>query len=193
MIKSGAKEFLIDGFPRAMDQALRFEEMIKPCEMVLFFDCPEEVMEARLLKRGETSGRSDDNAETIRKRFRTFVDQSLPVIDHYEALGKAHKISATRTPDQVFESVQEAIDTMVRAVQPAAVAPNGRAAVVDSGRGVPQRRVLSHQAAKWICGSLAVWEWRGRVLHTHGQLVLVLRWSGSAFNRHTSDFHFSFP
>jgi adenylate kinase family enzyme len=31
MIKSGAKEFLIDGFPRAMDQALRFEEMIKPC------------------------------------------------------------------------------------------------------------------------------------------------------------------
>ena len=32
MVKSGAKEFLIDGFPRAMDQAVRFEEMIKPCE-----------------------------------------------------------------------------------------------------------------------------------------------------------------
>jgi UMP-CMP kinase len=32
MIKSGAKEFLIDGFPRAMDQAVRFEEMIKPCK-----------------------------------------------------------------------------------------------------------------------------------------------------------------
>lgn len=117
MIKSGAKEFLIDGFPRAMDQAARFEEMIKPCEKVLFFDCPEEVMEARLLKRGETSGRADDNAETIRKRFKTFVEQSLPVIDHYEALGKAHKISATAGPDDVFVHVCGALDTMVRAVR----------------------------------------------------------------------------
>jgi UMP-CMP kinase len=32
MVKSGARDFLIDGFPRAMDQALRFEEMIKPCK-----------------------------------------------------------------------------------------------------------------------------------------------------------------
>jgi len=69
-------------------------------------------MEARLLKRGETSGRSDDNAETIRKRFRTFVDQSLPVIDHYESLGKAHKIKATHTPDEVFTHVCGAIDAV---------------------------------------------------------------------------------
>ena len=110
MVTSGAKEFLIDGFPRAMDQAARFEEMVKPCQMVLFFDCPEEVMEARLLKRGETSGRSDDNAETIRKRFKTFVEQSLPVIDHYESIGKACKIDATVAPDEVFVHVCEAID-----------------------------------------------------------------------------------
>ena len=37
-------------------------------EFVLFFDCPEAVMESRLLKRGETSGRSDDNIESIKKR-----------------------------------------------------------------------------------------------------------------------------
>jgi adenylate kinase len=67
-------------------------------------------MEARLLKRGETSGRSDDNAETIRKRFKTFVDQSLPVIDHYEAEGKAYKISATATPNEVFKHVSAVID-----------------------------------------------------------------------------------
>eukprot|EP00983_Pelagomonas_calceolata_P063100 1147586-Pelagomonas_calceolata.AAC.1 len=41
-------------------------------------------MEKRLLKRGETSGRSDDNAEAIRKRFKTFVEESLPVKGHYE-------------------------------------------------------------------------------------------------------------
>ena len=50
-----------------------------PCKSVLFFECSDEEMEKRLLKRGETSGRADDNADTIRKRFHTFVTQSLPV------------------------------------------------------------------------------------------------------------------
>jgi adenylate kinase (isozyme 1 subfamily) len=110
MIKSGTTDFLIDGFPRALDQAHMFESMIKPCEYVIFFDCPEEVMESRLLKRGETSGRSDDNAETIRKRFKTFVEQSLPVIEHYEKLSKAYKISATQDPDEVFAEVVKALE-----------------------------------------------------------------------------------
>lgn len=52
--------------------------------MVLAFDCPEEVMRERLLARGQTSGRADDNEETIVKRFRTFVEQSKPVIERYK-------------------------------------------------------------------------------------------------------------
>ncbi|WIA23697.1 hypothetical protein OEZ85_000388 [Tetradesmus obliquus] len=115
MVRSGAKDFLIDGFPRAMDQALAFEQMIKPCRMVLAFDCREEVMEARLLKRGETSGRSDDNAATIRKRFETFVSQSLPVISHYEQLGKCHRISAVPPPEQVFAMVCHVLEPTARA------------------------------------------------------------------------------
>eukprot|EP00877_Chromochloris_zofingiensis_P005325 jgi/Chrzof1/14794/Cz09g16130.t1 len=110
MINSGAKEFLIDGFPRALDQADAFERMVKPCEMVLFFDCPEDEMERRLLKRGETSGRSDDNAETIKKRFHTFIDQSMPVIEHYEHQGKAHRISAVPPPEEVFKTVQQVLE-----------------------------------------------------------------------------------
>ena len=41
-------------------------------EAVLALDCPEEVLISRLLKRGETSGRTDDNVETARKRFHTY-------------------------------------------------------------------------------------------------------------------------
>lgn len=41
-------------------------------EAVLALDCPEEVLIERLLKRGETSGRTDDNVETARKRFHTY-------------------------------------------------------------------------------------------------------------------------
>ena len=46
---------------RAQDQATKFEADIGMPAAVLFFDCPEDEMEKRLLKRGETSGRSDDN------------------------------------------------------------------------------------------------------------------------------------
>ena len=59
---------------------------------MLYFECPEEVMLERLLKRGETSGRVDDNLESIRKRFATFRDTSFPVVEYYEKLGKVRQV-----------------------------------------------------------------------------------------------------
>jgi UMP-CMP kinase len=100
-------KFLIDGFPRKMDQALKFEEVVCPAKLVLFYDCPEAQMEARLLERGKTSGRADDNAESIRKRFRTFVETSMPVVNHYDAENRVVKVDATPTPDQVYAVTQE--------------------------------------------------------------------------------------
>jgi UMP-CMP kinase len=99
--------FLIDGFPRKMDQALKFEEAVCAAEVVLFFDCPEEEMEKRLLERGKTSGRTDDNIESIRKRFKTFVDTSMPVVDYYEKEGRVIKVDATPPPDAVYESTRK--------------------------------------------------------------------------------------
>lgn len=46
---------------------------------VLFLYCPEGVLEQRLLSRGKSSGRTDDNAETAKRRFRTYVETTLPV------------------------------------------------------------------------------------------------------------------
>lgn len=102
---SEASGVLIDGFPRQLDQAGGFEKDISDFEFVLFFDCPEEEMERRLLERGQTSGRSDDNIESIRKRFKTFVDTSMPVIEYYEAKGKVHRIDATQSIDDVTQDV----------------------------------------------------------------------------------------
>jgi hypothetical protein len=70
-------------------------------------------MRARLLTRGQSSGRSDDNAGTILKRFATFKSQSLPVIEHYAALGKAARISAVNSPDEVFDAVRVAIEPVM--------------------------------------------------------------------------------
>ncbi|XXG94755.1 hypothetical protein Hte_001013 [Hypoxylon texense] len=99
-------KFLIDGFPRKLDQALKFEEAVVPARFVLFFDCPEDEMERRLLQRGRTSGREDDNAESIRKRFRTFVETSMPVVDYFESQGRVVKVDARPAPDDVFEATQ---------------------------------------------------------------------------------------
>ncbi|KAI0596414.1 uridylate kinase [Biscogniauxia sp. FL1348] len=99
--------FLIDGFPRKFDQAVKFEEAVCPARLVLFYDCPEAEMERRLLERGKTSGRADDNADSIRKRFRTFVETSMPVVDHYERLGRVVRVDACRSPDDVYRDTRE--------------------------------------------------------------------------------------
>jgi UMP-CMP kinase len=108
--KGTKARFLIDGFPRKLDQAVFFEETVCPSELVLFLDCPESVMETRLLKRGETSGRDDDNAESIRKRFRTFVETSMPVVDDFEAKGKVVKVQATGSVEDVYAQVKQGIE-----------------------------------------------------------------------------------
>lgn len=104
--------FLIDGFPRELGQAKQFENELAECDQIVFFECSEEVMEERLLKRGETSGRSDDNSETIKKRFQTFIGKTLPVIEYYGNLNKVTKIDATRDVDVVFNDVCEMFGIM---------------------------------------------------------------------------------
>ena len=105
--KSGERKFLIDGFPRKMDQALKFEEVVVPSKFTLFFDCDEKTMRERLLNRGKTSGRSDDNEESITKRFRTFVETSMPVVEHFEKEDRVVKVDATKSPEEVYELVKK--------------------------------------------------------------------------------------
>ncbi|KAF2255229.1 UMP-CMP kinase-like protein [Trematosphaeria pertusa] len=106
MEKEKKTMFLIDGFPRKLDQAHAFERSVVPSKFTLFFDCPEDVMEERLINRGKTSGRADDNPESIRKRFRTFVETSMPVVHEFESQGKVVKVEATKGPDDVYDEVK---------------------------------------------------------------------------------------
>ncbi|KAF8249353.1 UMP-CMP kinase [Wilcoxina mikolae CBS 423.85] len=100
-------KFLIDGFPRKLDQAHKFEDEVCPSAFTLFFDCTEEVMLQRLLKRGETSGRIDDNIDSIKKRFRTFKETSYPVVEYFKGQGKVVNVNATDTADGVYAQVKK--------------------------------------------------------------------------------------
>ena len=63
-------------------------------------------MQKRLLNRGKTSGRSDDNEESIKKRFKTFVETSMPVVDYFEKQGRVVKVIATKAPDDVYKETR---------------------------------------------------------------------------------------
>jgi len=97
----GKGRFLIDGFPRKMDQALKFDEEVCLPSLVLFYTTTEEIMLKRLLKRGETSGREDDNPETIKKRFQTYNDTTMPVIDYYTKQGKVAELDSSESIEEV--------------------------------------------------------------------------------------------
>merc|ERR1712108_61811 len=64
----GSKGFLIDGYPREVQQEKEFEAEILPCTQILYSDVSDATMTERLLNRGKSSGRVDDNEETIKKR-----------------------------------------------------------------------------------------------------------------------------
>ena len=101
--------FLIDGFPRQLDQAHNFDNDVCNSRFALFLNCPEQTMENRLTERSKTSGRIDDNIESIRKRFKTFVETSMPVIDYYESLNKVVEVDCTPSVDEVYAKVKPAI------------------------------------------------------------------------------------
>ena len=110
---SKTAKFLIDGFPRSEGNVTAWEELlgeettgIARVEFVLFLDCPEDVMTGRLLERGLTSGRNDDNLDVIRKRFITFREESMPIVAMYEKQGKLRKIIADRSIDAVYTDVR---------------------------------------------------------------------------------------
>lgn len=112
MIKkaSTSKGFLIDGYPRELDQGKKFESEVAPVKAVLYFEVADETMKKRLLKRAETSGRVDDNEETIVKRLKTFHQHSQPVIDYYATQNKVCKIVAEGTVDEIFAKVTAYLD-----------------------------------------------------------------------------------
>lgn len=109
-----AKGFLFDGFPRTVAQAEALDKLLSLkktsiCK-VIALEVDEEELTQRLIKRGETSGRSDDtNEEVIRKRFAVYRNETEPVAEHYKAQGKFEAIKGIGTIDEIFETISGCI------------------------------------------------------------------------------------
>ncbi len=106
-----AKGFLIDGCPRTLEQGELFAKMIKPCDLLLFFDTTPEIMTQRMLHRAQIEHRTDDNPETIARRLQTYKDKTMPVIEHLQKTrADAFKhINASVDRESIAKQVAEAI------------------------------------------------------------------------------------
>lgn len=100
--------FLIDGFPRAIDQGTAFERAVRPVAAVISLECSESAMLSRIL--GRTHNRDDDNVRSAQKRFRTYRETSSRVVGHYREQGKpVYEIDTDAGVDEVYGVVRAAI------------------------------------------------------------------------------------
>ena len=110
-----AKGFLFDGFPRTPAQAEALDELLKlkkaPIAVMLALDVSEEELVKRLLKRGETSGRSDDNNEhVIRARIVEYRSKTAVVADYYKQFDKVVMVKGEGGIDDIFNRLCVEID-----------------------------------------------------------------------------------
>ena len=110
-----AKGFLFDGFPRTIAQAQALDNLLShkktSISIVLALEVTEDELVKRLVKRGATSGRSDDINETIiRKRFSVYKDETEPVAEYYAAQGKLERIPGEGSIDEIFRSLSNSIE-----------------------------------------------------------------------------------
>lgn len=115
MESSGKERFLIDGFPRNHDNLDGWnKEMsgVATVIRVLFFNCPEEVCVERCLSRGKTSGRTDDNEESLKKRIKTYNESTMLIIEHYRKLNLVSEINAGSSREAVFEDVKKVLNDL---------------------------------------------------------------------------------
>lgn len=114
ILPAGTRGLVFDGFPRTECQAVELEELMarrgETTAVLLDIRVPEEEVIARLLKRGETSGRFDDNLETIKKRLVVYHQQTEPVATHFKKIGKYEEIDGLGTIPETFARIQKVLD-----------------------------------------------------------------------------------
>merc|ERR1712013_486666 len=114
MVARKGCRYLLDGFPRSLEQAIMFEKEVSACLCALNFVCDDATLRARCLKRAETSGRVDDNEETITKRLDTFHEETDPTVEYLKSMKKVTDIDANKDVEAVWEDVKAVMDPLTK-------------------------------------------------------------------------------
>jgi adenylate kinase len=103
---------MFDGFPRTVAQAEALEALLadrgRSIGRVLLIDVPRDELVRRILNRSRAEGRADDTPEVIARRFDVYAEQTQPVVEHYERLGKVRRVNGLGDVDTVTARLIEA-------------------------------------------------------------------------------------
>jgi len=109
-----ARGFIFDGFPRTVAQADALDNLLEfknnPISVVLSLQVSEDELKSRLITRGASSGRSDDNEEVIVKRIKEYHAKTSPVADYYKSKDKLVEVAGEGTVDHIFDALCNEID-----------------------------------------------------------------------------------
>jgi len=105
--------FLLDGYPRNLAQAealdILLDRMGMPVDEAIDIAVDNEQIIARIAKRAELEGRSDDTEDVVRRRLEIYTEQTAPVSDHYGEKGLLTQILGIGTIEEVFERINGAL------------------------------------------------------------------------------------
>ena len=107
------KDFLCDGFPRNEENLkFFFDVMGKDIKVLctLFLSCHEDVCIDRIQKRGQ--GRVDDNIETVKKRFKSLEEETIPTVEKLRSYGPVYQIRADQSIEDVFKNIDEKLSKL---------------------------------------------------------------------------------
>ena len=117
-LPADTKGLIFDGFPRTLNQAVQLERLMKKrgdkTAILIDINVPEDEIIRRLLERGKTSGRTDDNLETIKKRLVVYHEQTRPVDDYYELMDKYVRIQGLGTMSGIFGRISRVLDKIYK-------------------------------------------------------------------------------
>ena len=113
-----AKGFIFDGFPRTTQQAEALDEFLSEKSMgisaTLALEADDDILIDRLIKRGKTSGRADDqDEEKIRNRFDEYNNKTAPLRAFYEAQGKFHSVNGIGEIEEITQRLTALIDGLL--------------------------------------------------------------------------------
>jgi len=105
---TGRNNFLLDGFPRSLSNLEGWYDLFgREAELprMLYFECPYDVLQKRIMGRAKYSGRSDDNVESVKLRFDTFKAEALPIVEFFKSKGKCVEVDTSQDRQAVYAIV----------------------------------------------------------------------------------------
>ena len=112
-----SKGFLFDGFPRTLAQANALDQFLSSKNEVitatLALEADDEILVQRILERGKTSGRVDEqDEEKIRNRYQEYNEKTAPLMEYYQNQGKFHAVNGIGTIQEITERLSKVIDNL---------------------------------------------------------------------------------